>query len=180
MRSDPFNDFDALARSLSGLQSGSVRTPRFMPMDMYRVDDNYVIHADLPGMDPGSIDVHVEHGMLTLTAHRTAPPEENVQWLTSERFSGVFRRQISLGDDVDSDRITATYDNGVLNLTIPLHERAKPRQIEVTQGGTSHQVITGSSAGSGAGSGSAGAQGSQDGSQADGTSADRTTAASSA
>lgn len=148
MRSDPFNDFDALARSLVGLQTGSVRAPRFMPMDMYRVDDNYVIHADLPGMDPGSIDVHVEHGMLTLTAHRTEPPEENVQWLTSERFSGVFRRQISLGEDVDSDRISATYDNGVLNLTIPLHERAKPRQIEVTQGGSSRQVITGSSTGS--------------------------------
>lgn len=133
MRSDTFNEFDALTRFL-GSHTGSARSPQFMPIDLYKIDNSYVLHADLPGMDPGSIDVKVDRGVLTITAQRTAPSEEGVQWLTSERFSGIYRRQISLGDDVDTERITASYDNGVLSLTIPLHEQAKPRQIEVVQG----------------------------------------------
>lgn len=145
MRSDSFSDFDALARNLLGMRAGSARSPQFMPIDLYRVDDNYVLHADLPGMDPGSIDVNVDRGVLTLTAHRTAPPENDVQWLTSERFAGVYRRQISLGEDIDADRVTASYDNGVLNLTIPLHERAKPRRIEVAHGRSEDQQLVSSS-----------------------------------
>jgi len=134
MRSDSISEFDALARNLLGMRAGSARSPQFMPIDLYRVEDHYVLHADLPGMDPGSIDVNVNRGVLTLTAHRTPPPEDDVQWLTSERFAGIYRRQISLGDDIDTEQITASYDNGVLNLTIPLHERAKPRQIQVAHG----------------------------------------------
>lgn len=141
MRSDSISDFDALARNLLGMHAGSARSPQFMPIDLYRVEDHYVLHADLPGMDPGSIDVNVDRGVLTLTAHRTAPPEENVQWLTSERFAGVYRRQITLGDDIDTERITASYDNGVLNVTIPLHERAKPRQIQVAHGQVDDQPL---------------------------------------
>ncbi|HWC21821.1 MAG TPA: Hsp20/alpha crystallin family protein [Flexivirga sp.] len=139
MRSDSISDFDALARNLLGMRAGSARSPQFMPIDLYRVEDHYVLHADLPGMDPGSIDVNIDRGVLTLTAHRTAPPENDVQWLTSERFAGVYRRQITLGDDIDTERIEASYDNGVLNLTIPLHERAKPRQIKVAHAKDSEQ-----------------------------------------
>jgi HSP20 family protein len=141
MRSDSISDLDALARNLLGMRAGSARSPQFMPIDLYRVDDHYVLHADLPGMDPGSIDVNVDRGVLTLTAHRTPPPENDVQWLTSERFAGVYRRQISLGDDIDTERIDASYDNGVLNLTIPLHERAKPRQIQVIHSNESDQHL---------------------------------------
>lgn len=141
MRSDSVSDFDALARNLLGIRAGSARSPQFMPIDLYRVADHYVVHADLPGMDPGSIDVNVDRGVLTLTAHRTPPSENDVQWLTSERFAGVYRRQISLGDDIDTERITASYDNGVLNVTIPLHERAKPRQIRVAHGQDTEQRL---------------------------------------
>jgi HSP20 family protein len=108
------------------------RAPRFMPMDLYKVDDHYVLSADLPGIDPGSIDVDVDRGTLTLTAHRSAPESTGVQWITSERFAGTFRRQVSLGDGVDTERISAAYDNGVLSITIPLAERAKPRKIDIT------------------------------------------------
>jgi len=146
MRSDSISDFDALARNLLGMRAGSARSPQFMPIDLYRVDDHYVLHADLPGMDPGSIDVNVNRGVLTLTAHRTPPPEDDVQWLTSERFAGIYRRQISLGDDIDTEQITASYDNGVLNLTIPLHERAKPRSIQVSHGQDSAQHLVTSTA----------------------------------
>jgi HSP20 family protein len=131
LRFDPFSDLDAMTRGLL-TQSGTDRSPRFMPMDLYKVDDHYVLTADLPGVDPGSVDVTVDNGTLTLTAHRSARSEDSVQWLTSERFFGTYRRQLSLGEGVDTTRIAATYENGVLTVTIPMAERAKARRIEVT------------------------------------------------
>jgi HSP20 family protein len=103
-----------------------------MPMDLYRSGDHYVLNADLPGIDPGSVDVGVENGTLTIKAQRSAGTEEGVQWIASERFTGTFMRQLSLGDNIDTDAIKATYANGVLTLTIPVAERAKARRIEVT------------------------------------------------
>lgn len=140
LRFDPFSDLDAVTRGLLSSQSGSDRSPRFMPMDLYKVDDHYVLTADLPGVDPGSVDVSVDNGTLTLTAHRSARSEDSVQWLTSERFFGTYRRQLSLGEGVDTSRITATYENGVLTVTIPLAERAKPRRIEVSHAGGSKPI----------------------------------------
>ena len=133
LRFDPFNELDAMARGLLTNQAGTDRSPRFMPMDLYKVDDHYVLTADLPGVDPGSIDVNVDNGTLTLTAHRSARSEDSVQWLTSERFFGTYRRQLALGEGIDTGKISATYENGVLTVTIPLAERAKPRRIEVTR-----------------------------------------------
>lgn len=132
LRFDPFSELDAVTRGLLSSQTGSDRSPRFMPMDLYKVDDHYVLTADLPGVDPGSVDVSVDNGTLTLTAHRSARSEDSVQWLASERFFGTYRRQLSLGEGIDTTRITATYENGVLTVTIPLAERAKPRRIEVS------------------------------------------------
>ena len=123
LRFDPFRDVDALTSSLLGTQSGTNRSPRFMPMDLYKVDDHYVLDADLPGVDPGSIDLDVDRGTLTLTAHRSAPSEDSRQWLSSERFTGTYRRQLTLGDGIDTEHITASYDNGVLSVHIPLAER---------------------------------------------------------
>ncbi|WAC55556.1 Hsp20/alpha crystallin family protein [Gordonia sp. SL306] len=142
LRFDPFGDVDALARGLmTGSVAGTQRTPRFMPLDLYKVDDHYMLVADLPGADPGSIDVAVDNGVLTLSAQRSTPSEEGVHWLTSERFSGAYRRQLSLGEGIDTAGITANYDNGVLTLTIPLAEKAKPRKIAVEA--TDHpQAIT--------------------------------------
>jgi HSP20 family protein len=133
LRFDPFSDLDTLTRGLLNSQTGSTRSPRFMPMDLYKVDDHYVLTADLPGVDPGSVDVNVDHGTLTLTAHRSARSDEGVQWLANERFAGTYRRQLSLGEGIDTAGIAATYENGVLTVTIPLAERAKPRRIEVAR-----------------------------------------------
>jgi HSP20 family protein len=102
-----------------------------MPMDLYRSGDHYVLHADLPGVDPGSVDVHVENGTLTIKAQRSERTEEAVQWIASERFTGTFMRQLALGDDIDADKISATYANGVLTLTLPVAEQAKPRRVSV-------------------------------------------------
>ena len=84
LRFDPFSDLDALTRGLLTSQTGSNRTPRFMPMDLCKIDDHYVLTADLPGVDPGSVDVNVDNGTLTISAHRTARSEESVQWLANE------------------------------------------------------------------------------------------------
>jgi HSP20 family protein len=135
LRFDPFSDVDALTRGLLSSQTGSNRTPRFMPMDLCKIDDHYVLTADLPGIDPGSVDVDVDSGTLTISAHRTARSEDSAQWLANERFFGRYRRQLSLGENIDTAAISATYENGVLTVTIPVAERAKPRKIEVSHAG---------------------------------------------
>ena len=104
LRFDPFSDLDAVTRGLLTSQTGSNRTPRFMPMDLCKLDDHYVLTADLPGVDPGSVDVDVDNGTLTISAHRTARCDESVQWLTNERFFGSYRRQLSLGEGIDTSR----------------------------------------------------------------------------
>jgi len=103
-----------------------------MPMDLYRSGDHYVVHADLPGVDPGSVDVSVDSGTVTIKAQRTSRTEETVDWIASERFAGTYMRQLSLGDGVDADHISATYHNGVLTVSIPVAEKAKPRRIQVS------------------------------------------------
>jgi HSP20 family protein len=138
---DPFSDLDAWTRGFLS-QTGSSRTPRFMPMDLCKIDDHYVLTADLPGVDPGSVDVNVDNGTLTISAHRTARSDESVHWLASERFFGKYRRQLSLGEGIDAAKISATYENGVLTVTIPLSEKAKPRRIDVAHGGGQKSIDT--------------------------------------
>jgi HSP20 family protein len=143
LRFDPFRDLDRLTEQLLGTPAGTQRAPRFMPMDLYRAGDAYVLHADLPGVDPGSVDVAVDNGTLTIRAERTLASDDEVkQWITSERFAGSYLRQLSLGDGIDAEHIKADYANGVLTVTIPVAERAKPRRIEVasTEKSTQPQV----------------------------------------
>ena len=132
LRFDPFRELDRMTEQLLGAQSGTARAPRFMPMDLYRSGDHYVLHADLPGVDPGSIDVNVENNTMTIRAERSGRSEEGVQWIGSERPIGTFQRQLALGDGIASDHIAATYENGVLTVTIPVAERAKARRVEVS------------------------------------------------
>lgn len=140
LRFDPFSDFDSLTRGLWTGQTGSNRSPRFMPMDLCKIDDHYLLTADLPGVDPGSVDLNVDNGTLTISAHRTPRSDDGVQWLANERFYGTYRRQLSLGEGVDASAISATYENGVLTVTIPLAERAKPRKIEVAHNANQQSI----------------------------------------
>ncbi|MGO9930006.1 MAG: Hsp20/alpha crystallin family protein [Mycobacterium sp.] len=93
-----------------------------------------LVHADLPGVDPASVDVSVDGGILTVTAQRSERTEHDVQWLSSERFTGGYLRRLSLGQDIDADHIAATYHNGVLTVTLSVTARAKPRRIEISHG----------------------------------------------
>jgi HSP20 family protein len=143
MRFDPFRDFDRLTEQVLGTAS-SVRAPRFMPMDVYRDGDRFVLHVDLPGVDADSIDVDVDSGMLTIRAERGGPEGESLDWLLSERYAGSYMRQLTLGDGVDPDAITADYDSGVLTVVIPVADKAKPRKISVSGGGGGTAITTSS------------------------------------
>lgn len=127
---DPFRDFDRLTSQLLGTTLGTTNRPAVMPMDAWREGDVFHLEFDLPGVAPESIDLDVERNVLTVRAERVA---RNGDWemLASERPRGMFSRQLVLGDNLDLDQIQATYDAGVLRLTIPVAERAKPRKIEV-------------------------------------------------
>jgi HSP20 family protein len=130
MSFDPFSELDLLT---STLLDSRARGPRFMPVDLYREGDTYVLSADLPGVDPGSVDIDVDGQLLTIRAQRTAD-NRDAKWLAHERPHGSYLRQFSVGEGIDSERISAEYNNGVLNVIIPVSERAKPRKIEVTSG----------------------------------------------
>ena len=112
--------------------------------------DVFVAEVELPGVDPASIDVDVEERTLTVRAERKEDPaREDRRWLTRERSAGTFARQLTLGEGLALDRIQADYSDGVLTLTIPVAEQAKPRKISVTHGGTAPvagQTVEGESA----------------------------------
>ena len=140
MRTDPFRDFDRLAQQLLG--TGSTSRPAIMPMDAWREGDRFVVEFDLPGVAQDTLDIDVERNVLTVRAER---PARNGDWepLASERPKGLFSRQLVLGDNLDLEHVDAQYDAGVLRLTIPVAERAKPRKIEIKTGG--NELSTGDS-----------------------------------
>ncbi len=136
---DPFREMERMTRDLLG-QKTEGRGPRWMPMDLYREGDHFVVNIDLPGVDPGSIDVGVEGNTLTVRAQRTVRGED-AQWLAQERPSGTFMRQMTLGEGVDMENIHANYEHGVLSLTIPVAAKAKPRKIEIEGGRSEPQQL---------------------------------------
>ncbi len=130
LRFEPFHDpFDRLM----SLAATGTRTPLGMPIDIYRSDDGtYHVETDLPGVDPASIEVTVEHSTLTIKAERGARYGDGAQVIVAERPQGTFTRQLSLGEGVDADRLTADYAEGVLHVTIPASVKAQARRIEIT------------------------------------------------
>lgn len=131
MRTDPFRDFDRLAQQLLGV--GTTSRPAVMPMDAWREGDTFVLEFDLPGVRPETVDIDVERNVLTIKAER---PARNGDWemLASERPTGLFSRQLVLGDNLDLEKIDADYEGGVLRLKVPVAEKAKPRKIEIKTG----------------------------------------------
>ena len=128
LRSDPFRELDRLT------SQPWANTRPAMPMDAYRRNGDFVVHFDLPGVDPSTIDLTVEKNVLTVTAERQFARAEGDEITVSERPQGRFNRQLFLGDSLDADRIAANYDQGVLTLHIPVAERAKPRKVEISAG----------------------------------------------
>jgi HSP20 family protein len=138
MRTDPFRELDRISQILGN--AGTAARPVSMPLDAWREGDEFVIELDLPGVDPASIDLDVERNVLTIRAERPALGDEH-ELLAAERPRGVFSRQLILGDTLDTERVLAHYEGGVLALRIPVAERAKPRKITITQPENDHQAI---------------------------------------
>ena len=136
MRFEPFREFDRITEQML-----TERRVRQVPVDAYRRGNEFKVHLDLPGADPGSIELTVENDVLTVRATRTSVHDEADEIQVAERGHGEFSRQLFLGESLDRDNITAIYHDGVLTITIPVAEQAKPRQIEITHVGSVAQAV---------------------------------------
>jgi HSP20 family protein len=148
LRFDPFRDLDRLTNELLG----APRVPQPMPMECYRTGDTFHLHFDLPGIDPDSLEVTAENNTLTVRAERRGVAPQDAVYVVSERPSGAFARQLVLGEGLDLEAIRADYHDGVLSLTVPVAEQAKPRRIDIARSQDSqasiggHKTISGESA----------------------------------
>jgi HSP20 family protein len=127
LRFDPFQEFDRLSRQMLG----SGRGPRSMPMEAYRRGEQFFIHLDLPGVDPDEVQLTVERNVVAVRAERRSLWQQGDEVLVDETPQGTFGRQLFLGDNLDAGRLEASFDQGILTLTIPVAEQAKPRRIEI-------------------------------------------------
>ena len=139
MRTDPFRELDRLTQQVFGT-NGTLARPAVMPMDAWRDGDTFHVEFDLPGVNPDSIDLDVERNVVTVKAERR-PRASDAELIAAERPRGVFSRQLMLGDNLDTEHISASYDAGVLTLQIPVAEQAKPRKISITAKGEDRQAI---------------------------------------
>ena len=136
LRYEPFRAFDRLTEELA-----NERRARQIPVDAYRRGNEFKVHLDLPGADPGSIELTVENDVLTVRATRTWVRAEGDELQITERAQGEFQRQLFLGESLDRGHITATYEDGVLKVTIPVVEQAKPQRVEITHVGSVAQAV---------------------------------------
>ncbi|OBJ58483.1 Hsp20/alpha crystallin family protein [Mycobacterium sp. 1423905.2] len=134
MRTDPFRDLDRFTQQVFG----TAARPAAMPMDAWREGEEFLVEFDLPGIDENSLDLDIERNVVTVRAERPAV-DPSREMLATERPRGVFSRQLVLGDNLDTERIDASYEGGVLRLRIPVAEKAKPRKISITRNG--HKAI---------------------------------------
>jgi HSP20 family protein len=142
MRFDPFRDFDRLNEQFFGN-----RGMRTIPMEAYRRGDQFFIHLDLPGVTPDDVDLTLERNVVSIRAERRSPRQEGDEVLIDERPQGVFTRQLFLGDNLDAERLNASYDTGVLTITIPVAEQAKPRRVQIAAEQRQPQPVGASTAG---------------------------------
>ncbi len=138
IRTDPFRELDRVASQMFG----TMARPTAMPMDAWREGDRFIVEFDLPAVDPDTVDVDVERNVLTVRAERRLKAESDIQLIAAERPRGVFSRQVILGDALDTDTIEASYQAGVLRLTIPVAEKAKPRKIMISSDAQNRQAIS--------------------------------------
>ncbi|MFI7407909.1 Hsp20/alpha crystallin family protein [Streptomyces sp. NPDC049627] len=136
MRTDPFRELDRLTQQALGTRSW----PTAMPMEAYRADDAFVVHFDIPGVDPETIDLNVDRNILTVRVVRRSSAPDAAQVIAAERPTGTYSRQLFLGDSLDTERIDASYDAGVLTLRIPVAEEAKSRKIQISGGEPPKQI----------------------------------------
>lgn len=128
MRFDPFREFDRVAEQMF---AGNRAMPRVVPMEAYRRGDQFFVHLDLPGVREEDVDLTIERNVVSVRANRGSPRQDSDELLVDERPHGEFTRQLFLGENLDPARLTASYDGGVLTLTIPVAEESKPRRVRI-------------------------------------------------
>ncbi len=141
VRYEPWNLLNQFRRDMDrfyeapgeGDETSSIATSDWIPaVDIRETDTAFEIHADIPGVDPKDIDVHMENGILTIKGERQSESkEEHEGYKRIERSRGSFYRRFSLPDTADADKITAKSNHGVLEITIPKQEKVQPRKISV-------------------------------------------------
>jgi HSP20 family protein len=137
---DPFlADFDRLVQRAFGWQGSGSGQWAGMPMDAIRHEDGVELRFDLPGVEPGNIEITADNGLLTVSACRDEHSEQDKPYIR-ERVTGQFTRRVRLADAVETEKIEATYTDGVLKLWIPLVQAAKPKKIEISHG--AHRELT--------------------------------------
>ena len=142
MRTDPFRELDRLTQQVFGNAPGTWSRPAVMPMDAYRVGDEFVVQFDLPGVSADAIELDVERNVLTVKAERRSTAAgDNVEMQVAERPVGVFSRQLFLGESLDVEHVSASYDAGVLTLRIPVAPAAKPRKISISHADSDQKQI---------------------------------------
>jgi len=139
VRYDPFRQLDRVTDELLG----QARRPQWMPMDAVRHASSVELRFDLPGVAPDAVDLTVERNVLTIRAERSWEPVEGEEVLASERPQGAATRQVMLGESLDTDRLEARYEHGVLIVTIPVPEQAKARKVEVHAGAAPEAIEVG-------------------------------------
>jgi HSP20 family protein len=140
---DPFvQEFDRLAQRVFGTDGRGPGAHAVMPMDAIRTKDDVVLRFDLPGIDPDSIEVTVDRDVLTVSARRADEYAEGEDPFIRERVMGSFTRRVYLAETLDSQKVEAAYQNGVLAVRLPVLEKARPRKVEIHTDGQSQKKIT--------------------------------------
>lgn len=129
LRMDPFEEMDRMLNTFGGRWRGGM-----MPLDAYEKDGVYTLRFDVPGVDPDSVDLTVEGNLLTVTVERSREETEGATWLLRERPAGTHRREVRLGDRLDTGNVKAGYENGVLTVEIPMRPEARPHKVSITAG----------------------------------------------
>lgn len=132
---DPFDEIERAMSRTGGRWRGGL-----MPMDAYEKEGAYVLRFDLPGVDPEAVDLTVENNVLTVTAERSFEDTEGANWLMRERPTGMHSRQVRLGERLDTGNVSASYDQGVLTVRIPVKEEAKPYRVKIEPGSTGDTI----------------------------------------
>ncbi|MCW2725029.1 MAG: heat shock protein Hsp20 [Frankiales bacterium] len=138
MHFDPFRDLD---RATEQVMSAARMAVRAIPMEAYRRGDEFYVHLDVPGINPDDVDLTVERNVLSIRCQRRSPRQEGDEVIVDERPHGIFARQLFLSDGLDTSRLTASYDRGVLNILIPVAESSKPRRVPINSEAGSPQQI---------------------------------------
>jgi HSP20 family protein len=113
-----------------------------MPVDGIRRENDVLLRFDVAGIDPESIEITVDHGVLSVSAKREEEHAETDRFFVRERAMGTVTRRVRLSDNLNADGVEASYRNGVLEVTVPVAERAKPRKVEVRQAEAAKELVS--------------------------------------